>query len=234
MSSALATVLLLTCVVNRAHGFWGSSAHLRCQDSRHALGVACRASVELLEDEKDPGKVEGTDLRILKYPHPALRAENPEITEVTDEVKQLAKEMLKVMYAANGVGLAAPQVGINLQLMVFNPSGDAKKWLEEVILINPRIIAVSDGKDVDVEGCLSFPDMSGKVERKKWIKIEALSPKGTLVKKKYTGWQARIFQHEFDHLDKTLYIDRLSTDGRARVQSTLDGLIEEHGPGGAL
>jgi peptide deformylase len=76
--------------------------------------------------------------------------------------------------------------------------------------------------------------MSGKVERKKWIKIEALSPKGTLVKKKYTGWQARIFQHEFDHLDKTLYIDRLSTDGRARVQSTLDGLIEEHGPGGAL
>ena len=54
MSSALATVLLLTCVVNRAHGFWGSSAHLRCQDSRHALGVACRASVELLEDEKDP------------------------------------------------------------------------------------------------------------------------------------------------------------------------------------
>ena len=190
-----------------------------------------------VEKEVDPGIVEGTDLRIVKYPHPSLRKENAEIT--ADELKdgsiaKIAKEMLLVMYAAEGVGLAAPQVGINKRLMVYNESGDKKRWLDEVIMVNPKIVEMSDAKDTAEEACLSFPDMSGDVERSKWIKVEALNLRGKKIKRKFNDWEARIFQHEYDHLDGTVYIDRLSEAGRAKVQPTLDQLTEEFGEGAAL
>ncbi len=190
-----------------------------------------------VKEEVDPGVVEGTDLRIVRYPHPALRAENLEITE--DELKgteiaDLAKGMLKVMYAAEGVGLAAPQVGVNKRLMVYNPTGDSQKWLEETILINPRIVEYSEAIDSETEGCLSFPGMSGDVSRSKWIKVQATNLRGKPVKKKFTGWEARIFQHEYDHLDGTVYIDRLTADVREQVQPRLNELIQEFGEGGVL
>ena len=191
------------------------------------------------KEEVDPGVVEGTDLRIVKYPHPALRAENEEIT--VDELKQskeiasLAKDMLKVMYAAEGVGLAAPQVGVNKRLMVYNPSGDSKRWLDETILVNPKIVEFSGAKDTEVEGCLSFPDMTGEVTRSKWIKVQAMNLKGKPLKKKFSGWEARIFQHEYDHLDGVVYIDRLTNEEeRGKVQPRLDELIAEYGEGGAI
>jgi peptide deformylase len=127
-----------------------------------------------LEEEVDPGVVEGTDLSIRKYPDPALRAPNAEVTpeELKDgSIAQIAKEMFLVMYAAEGVGLAAPQVGINKRLMVYNESGDRKKWLDEVVMVNPKIVEFSEGVEVGTEGCLSFPDMNGDVQRSKWIKV---------------------------------------------------------------
>lgn len=189
--------------------------------------------------EVDPGIVEGTDLTVLKYPHPSLRAENVEIPleELTgpgSETSRIAKEMFLVMYATNGVGLAAPQVGINKRLMVYNESGDRKKWMQEVIMVNPKIVEFSQAKDVEQEGCLSFPEMGGDVERSKWIKVEALNLKGKKMKKKFTGWEARIFQHEYDHLDGVVYIDRLTEEGRKEVQPTLDELIKKFGEGGVL
>lgn len=147
------------------------------------------------KEEVDPGIVEGTDLRIVKYPHPSLRAENEDIAlddEATGEdIADLSKQMLKVMYAAEGVGLAAPQVGINQRLMVYNPTGNQRKWLDETVLVNPKIVEYSEAKDVETEGCLSFPDMDGDVERSKWIKVEAMTLKGRKIKKKYTGWEVR-------------------------------------------
>jgi peptide deformylase len=190
-----------------------------------------------LQEEIDPGVVEGTNLRIVKYPHPSLRASNDEITaeELKDgSIAQLAKEMFKMMYAAQGVGLAAPQVGVNKRLMVYNEQGDPKKWLDEVIMVNPKIVEFSDSKEIDMEGCLSFPDMSGEVERSKWIKVEAFNLKGKKMKKKYTGWEARIFQHEYDHLDGVVYIDRLSEKGRKEVETRVDELIQDFGEGGQL
>eukprot|EP00527_Entomoneis_sp_CCMP2396_P005717 CAMPEP_0198148310 /NCGR_PEP_ID=MMETSP1443-20131203/40868_1 /TAXON_ID=186043 /ORGANISM="Entomoneis sp., Strain CCMP2396" /LENGTH=230 /DNA_ID=CAMNT_0043812965 /DNA_START=157 /DNA_END=849 /DNA_ORIENTATION=- len=187
--------------------------------------------------EVDPGEVAGTDLRIVKYPHPALRSPNAEITpnELKDgSISKLAKGMFLVMYAAEGVGLAAPQVGSNKRLMVYNESGDSKKWLNEVVMVNPKIVEFSEAKSLDQEGCLSFPDMNGDVERPKWIKVEAQNLKGKLMKKKFTGWEARIFQHEYDHLDGTVYIDRLDEGERANVQPRLDELIGEFGPDGAI
>eukprot|EP00339_Tiarina_fusa_P010733 CAMPEP_0117033242 /NCGR_PEP_ID=MMETSP0472-20121206/23772_1 /TAXON_ID=693140 ORGANISM="Tiarina fusus, Strain LIS" /NCGR_SAMPLE_ID=MMETSP0472 /ASSEMBLY_ACC=CAM_ASM_000603 /LENGTH=238 /DNA_ID=CAMNT_0004742115 /DNA_START=241 /DNA_END=953 /DNA_ORIENTATION=+ len=185
------------------------------------------------KEEVDPGVVEGTDLRIVKYPHPSLRAENTEINlddeEIAAEIADISKQMLKVMYAADGVGLAAPQVGINQRLMVYNPTG---KWLDETILLNPKIVEYSGAKDVETEGCLSFPEMDGEVERSKWVKVEAMTLKGKKIKKKFTGWEARIFQHEYDHLDGVVYIDRLGEPDKERVQPRLNELIAEFGEGG--
>jgi peptide deformylase len=184
-----------------------------------------------IREEVDPGIVEGTNLRVFKYPHPALRAPNSEITEVElkdGSIAQLAKEMLLVMYAAEGVGLAAPQVGVNKRLMVYNESGDKKKWLDEVVLVNPKIVEYSEATEVAIEGCLSFPDMCGQVERSKWIKVEAMNVKGKKMKKKYTGWEARIFQHEYDHLDGIVYIDRLLPESKEEVRERLDELVAEY------
>eukprot|EP00751_Fragilariopsis_kerguelensis_P028880 CAMPEP_0170909956 /NCGR_PEP_ID=MMETSP0735-20130129/2822_1 /TAXON_ID=186038 /ORGANISM="Fragilariopsis kerguelensis, Strain L26-C5" /LENGTH=227 /DNA_ID=CAMNT_0011306595 /DNA_START=132 /DNA_END=815 /DNA_ORIENTATION=- len=186
----------------------------------------------------DPG-IEGTDLRVLKYPHPALRAYNEEIPaeELTgpgSEISKLAKEMFLVMYATKGVGLAAPQVGINKQLMVYNDTGDPKKWMQETVMINPKIVEFSEAKDVADEGCLSFPKMGGEVERSKWIKVEAVNLKGKKMKKKFEGLEARIFQHEYDHLEGTVYIDRLTEEGKEKMVVQLDELISEYGEDGAL
>lgn len=189
------------------------------------------------KEEVDPGVVPGTDLRVSKYPSPFLRHANTEITqeELDDgSISKLAKEMFLVMYAAEGVGLAAPQVGVNKRLMVYNQSGDKTKWLDEVIMVNPKITEFAEAKDIDTEGCLSFPDMNGLVERSKWVKVEAINLRGKKIKKKFTAWEARIFQHEYDHLDGVVYIDRLTEEGRQEMQPHLDELIQEFGTGGSL
>jgi len=118
--------------------------------------------------------------------------------------------------------------------MVYNESGDPKDWMGETVMINPRIIEYSTGTDIEEEGCLSFPKLRSRVVRPRWIKIEAMNLKGKKFKKKFVGWQSRIFQHEYDHLDGTVFIDRLSEDIRKEAQPTLDGLIASYGEGGAL
>ena len=95
-------------------------------------------------------------------------------------------------------------------------------------MVNPVITDFSEAVDVEAEGCLSFPDMNGEVERSKWIKVEALSLKGKKIKKKFTGWEARIFQHEYDHLDGVVYIDRLLPDSKKEVERRLAELVEEY------
>lgn len=180
-------------------------------------------------EEIDPGAVPGTSLRVMKYPHPALRAPN---TKVSDDertnIRTIAREMLLVMYASRGVGLAAPQVGVNKRLMVFNVEGDAKKWTHETILVNPRIIGQSRATDVEAEACLSFPGMSGPVRRAEWVKVEATRPNGKRFTVRYEGWKARVFQHEYDHLDGVLYVDHLDEDARTEVQPVLDTLVERY------
>eukprot|EP00611_Tribonema_gayanum_P012653 TRINITY_DN232_c0_g1_i1.p1 TRINITY_DN232_c0_g1~~TRINITY_DN232_c0_g1_i1.p1 ORF type:complete len:204 (+),score=52.38 TRINITY_DN232_c0_g1_i1:22-612(+) len=196
------------------------------------MGSAESAEALELEEEVDPGEVAG--LKVLRYPHPALRAPNAEITEFGPDLQALARNMFKLMYAAKGVGLAAPQVGVNQRLMVFNPDGESTKWLSEAVLVNPRIVEKSVAVETETEGCLSFPGMNGPVSRSKWIKVEAMNAKGKKMKKKYVGWEARIFQHEYDHLDGKVYIDHLDAEARAAVQPRLNELIQEHGPGGSL
>jgi peptide deformylase len=177
-------------------------------------------------DEVNPGAVPGTALRVLEYPHPLLRAPNEEVVDfANDALRGLTKQMFAIMYASRGVGLAAPQLGVNKRLMVFNPEGDSRKWMAEVVLCNPRIVEFSSTAALDEEGCLSFPGFTADVRRSSWIKVEYQNLKGKLLRKKYAGWEARIFQHEYDHLDGVLYVDRLSEAERKRVQPELDALV---------
>lgn len=185
----------------------------------------------VVEEEIDPGSVEGTDLRVLRYPHPLLRAPNANVQpdEFNEELKKTAKEMLLIMYASRGVGLAAPQVGINKRLMVFNPEGDEKAFLKEVVMVNPEIVGKSKKTIVEPEACLSFPGMSGNVRRHEWVKVEATRLNGKKFKVRYEGWLARIFQHEFDHLQGTVYIDKLEADeDRTKVKDRLAELVEAY------
>jgi peptide deformylase len=157
---------------------------------------------------------------------PQVNSEVSEEEIASGSIQKLAKEMFLVMYAANGVGLAAPQVGVNKRVMVYNPSGDKTKWMEETVFVNPKVTTTSEARSVEEEGCLSFPGMQGKVERPKWIKVEGVSLKGKKLKKKFTGFEARVFQHEYDHLDGVCYIDRLVDDNeRDSVSPVLEELV---------
>lgn len=187
-----------------------------------------------VEEEINPGAVDGTDLRILEYPHPLLRAPNSEVVSFDDSLRKLTQEMFAIMYASRGVGLAAPQLGINKRLMVFNPEGKKEKWMSEVVLCNPRIVEWGSGREMDEEGCLSFPGFTADVDRAVWIQVEYQNGRGKQMRKKLDGWEARIFQHEYDHLDGVLYVDRLDEVEKARIQPELDRLVAAHGPGGAL
>lgn len=190
------------------------------------------SSLGMQSEERDPGDVKGTKLKILKYPNPKLRSDNSAVEAFDAELLQRAREMLLVMYAADGIGLAAPQVGLNARLMVFNEVGDRTKADREMVLVNPSILSVSEERDVKEEGCLSFPLITGRVERHKWIEVQYQSVTGETIRKRFEGLPARIFQHEYDHLDKVLFIDRLVPEDKALNQKRLDKYVKKYGPGG--
>ena len=214
-------MLFLLCATACAYSAtFSSSTSASRQERAHRLRLSA--------DEINPGAVAGTNLRILEYPHPLLRAPNADVTEFDDELKQLTKEMFDIMYASRGVGLAAPQLGINKRLMVFNPEGDPKKWLSELVLCNPEIEEYSTSTALEEEGCLSFPGFTADVMRSQNIQVKWQGLNGKVKRKKLRGWEARIFQHEYDHLDGTLYVDRLGEGERSRVMCHLDDLIRSY------
>eukprot|EP01062_Namystynia_karyoxenos_P076488 TRINITY_DN7511_c0_g2_i3.p2 TRINITY_DN7511_c0_g2~~TRINITY_DN7511_c0_g2_i3.p2 ORF type:complete len:242 (+),score=61.34 TRINITY_DN7511_c0_g2_i3:69-728(+) len=185
------------------------------------------------EDEVDPGEVAG--LRILHYPHPALRAANAPVGEDefgTDGLRELCEKMFALMYAANGVGLAAPQVGINKRLMVVNPTGDRGQPEKEAVLLNPVISAASPHMVPGPDGCLSLPGLRSETLRHEWVEVAATDIRGARVGMTYRLWQARVFQHEMDHLEAGLYIDRVGEAELAKLQPALDELERAFGPGG--
>mmetsp|Transcript_4329 Transcript_4329/g.15541 ORF Transcript_4329/g.15541 Transcript_4329/m.15541 type:complete len:278 (+) Transcript_4329:111-944(+) len=167
-------------------------------------------------------------LKVLLYPDPRLRAENVRITTFDDKLVKLAKEMFKVMYATEGVGLSAPQVGVNVRLMVFNEEGVPGRG-KEYVLVNPEIVELSNNTEVGEEGCLSFPKLYAPVERSTAVKVKAQDIKGRDITLELKDpWVARIFQHEYDHLDKVLYHDRMTAEARSSVQHMLDEFIAKY------
>ena len=145
---------------------------------------------------------------IVKYPDPILSKRGEPVTVFDDKLKTLVEEMFESMYAAQGIGLAAPQIGISQRLTVIDIS--FKKNLEEkVVLINPEVIE-KKGKQYEEEGCLSLPEIREKVNRAAWVKVRAQDVEGNWFEIEGEELLARALQHEIDHLDGVLFIDHLS------------------------
>ncbi len=164
---------------------------------------------------------------ILQYPDPCLRAPNTPIVNFTPELAKIAAAMFEAMYRTDGVGLAAPQVGINLQLLVFNPGGDPPSSETQVVLCNPKIVSRSRETESGEEGCLSFPGINGQVVRPISSNVEAQDLEGNSITLELEGWASRVFQHEYDHIDGILFIDRMSSPDKTRIRPLLNDLIAE-------
>lgn len=156
-------------------------------------------------------------LQISTYGSSVLRKKSEPIAEVTPELVELARNMLETMYEANGVGLAAPQVGKNIRLVVIDLSKEEDER-NPIILFNPEV-EPEEGEnplETDEEGCLSVPDIWAKISRPSRVRLSYTNEKGERVEmQKVTGKLARCAQHELDHLNGVLFTDRMSVADKA-------------------
>jgi peptide deformylase len=159
-------------------------------------------------------------LQIVHYPHPTLRYESKPVKRVDAELRSIVREMFELMYASNGIGLAANQVDLPLRLFVANLTADPDEG-EELVFINP-VISRPKGSEEREEGCLSFPELYGPVIRPKEVQISAYTLEGQEMRGAIDGMLARVVQHETDHLDGVLFTDRMSSTARAEVEPVLD------------
>lgn len=157
-------------------------------------------------------------LNILHFPDPRLRKQALPVEEVTDEIRQLAKDMLETMYQAPGIGLAATQVNVHKRVVVIDVSEDRSQPL---VFINPEI-QERDGEMVMEEGCLSVPGVYEKVNRASHVKVRALDQDGNPFEMEVDELLAVCIQHEIDHLDGKLFVDYLSQLKRTRVRKKLE------------
>jgi peptide deformylase len=152
-------------------------------------------------------------------PHPALRQKAQAVEAFTAEVRRLARDLTETMYAHDGVGLAAPQIGRDLQLFVANPSRQRGR---ELVVANPSLDA-SEGAARIVEGCLSLPDIWERVKRAARVRMSGQDVSGKPFTVEAKELLAIVLQHEFDHLQGRLFIDRVSWFRRRRLQKRLRG-----------
>lgn len=181
-------------------------------------------------------------LEIVKYGHSALRQKGAVVKEVNDKLRQLAIDMLETMDAANGVGLAAQQVGVPIQLAVIDVAGiedrpstmridGAEVELEAqmpLILLNP-VLTLGPEKEPGNEGCLSFPEITAEIMRSVHVHAHAHTLDGEKIEFEATGLLARALQHEVDHLQGVLFIDRMTSATRTTLAGKLKRLQRESG-----
>lgn len=141
--------------------------------------------------------------KIVRFPCPALRKRSKAVRKITPEIKHLAEAMLRTMYAAPGIGLAAPQVGENVRVIV------ADIGQGPIVLVNPKIVKKS-GAQTFTEGCLSLPGVEAPVERASNVTVKGLDLCGENATIEAKGLLATVFQHEIDHLDGLVFIDRVT------------------------
>lgn len=149
---------------------------------------------------------------IVVLGNPILRQKAKRVSRVDEFIRSLLDDMLETMHAANGVGLAAPQVGVPLRVIVVEYEDTRLQ------LVNPEIIKVSEETDVAEEGCLSIPHYYGPVRRHSAVVVKGLNRNGKEVRVKADGWVARVLQHEIDHLDGVLFIDKLEDPSALHYQ----------------
>jgi peptide deformylase len=153
------------------------------------------------------------ELSITKYGNDVLRKSAEPVEEINDEIKQIVADMLEAMYKFEGVGIAAPQIGISKRIIIVDtePSNPSSK---PIVLINPEIVERYGEMNME-EGCLSVPEVRGDVKRAEKVVVEGLDLEGNRLRIEATELSARAFQHEIDHINGTLFIDHL---GRLKKQ----------------
>jgi len=165
-------------------------------------------------------------MKIVQYPHPALRCQAKQLTSIDKQVRLQIGEMFDLMYEAKGLGLAATQVALPFQFLVMNISGDANQKDKEQVFINPTLVerkGIMEGE----EGCLSFPGLFQKVRRAKTVKVKAYNLEGQEVEVVASDLASRAWQHEIDHLNGVLFIDKLGVIGKTAARGALKELEEE-------
>lgn len=159
-------------------------------------------------------------MEIIRYPHPTLRHKSKPLTRVDVELRKMVEEMFELMYEARGIGLAANQVDLPYRMFVLNLQSDPELKEEELVFINP-VITYRKGSAQREEGCLSLPELFAEVTRPEKVKVNAFDLSGNELSLELDGLFARAFQHEVDHLDGVLFIDRLSETSLADVKEPI-------------
>ena len=160
---------------------------------------------------------------ILKFGAPELQRESEPVETFDRELQELARDMLETMYSAPGIGLAAPQVGVNLRLLVVDVSAGEERG-NQIILVNPEIIE-AEGEQKGEEGCLSIPGFTAMVNRPQWIRIAGQDLRGKPLELEAEDLLARALCHEVDHLDGVLYLDRISFFKRDLIKRKIRKMI---------
>lgn len=140
--------------------------------------------------------------QIVNYPDPVLREKAREVQKITPQIGKLVTNLVDTMYDAAGVGLAAPQIGVSKRVIVIDPGDNL------IVLINPEIVRLEGEEELGEEGCLSIPGVWGKVKRAPWVTVRGYDLQGKPVAYDAEGLAARAFQHEIDHLDGIVFLDR--------------------------
>jgi len=168
-------------------------------------------------------------LEIYEYPAPVLREKAQDVAKIDEKIKQLLSDMLETMYAANGVGLAAPQIGVSKRMVVIDVEQDEEAGKKNPIcMVNPKITWASEEINVHCEGCLSVPKQSAEVERPASVKVKYTDENGNEHEVLAEGLFATAVQHELDHLDGVLYIDHISRLKRNMLLKKLKKYREEN------
>ncbi len=162
--------------------------------------------------------------KIYTYPDPVLREKAKPITEFNEELKELAADMAETMYKAPGIGLAANQIGVTEQILVYDIS-HAEDVPALTVLINPEIVR-KEGSDTDEEGCLSVRELCAKVKRARSITVNALDLDGKPISIEAEDYHARVLQHEIDHLNGVLFVDHLSSLKRSLYKKKLKKILQ--------
>ena len=162
-------------------------------------------------------------LDIVLWPDPVLLNGTEPIEAVDDELRAIVGEMRRVLFAQKGVGLAAPQVGVPLRLMLVCPTGQPG---DEVVVINPELIS-AEGSEIGEEGCLSFPGLYGEVPRAQRIQVRYQDLDLRSREMALDDWIARIFQHELDHLNGEVFVDKMLPDSREAIEAGLEKLKQK-------
>ena len=167
-----------------------------------------------------------TPLKIVEYPHPALRTKCKPVATIDAAVQTAAGQMLELMYKHEGLGLAAPQVGLDFQLLVINFAGDPEQKEHEVVAINPMVVEAK-GAVKDREGCLSFPGLYQDVRRAKTVTVQYYTLAGEAKQMSCNDLPARVWQHEIDHVHGILFIDKMGPVARMGSKKALEDFVAE-------